>query len=77
LVTGNAASRIDSEAGSNSAAPAPCTARIIHSISMREAIPQPNDPPTNIASPSRNIRLRPLESARRPAGTSNAANTSV
>ena len=57
------------------APPAACTTRAATSVSTEGATAQRTEAPVKVARPSRNIRLRPMRSASRPAGTSSAANT--
>src|SRR5262249_8242668 len=71
----NAGNTTPNELGVRIAAPAPCRRRAPMRTDADGAIAQTADARTNNDMPTRNPRLRPYRSARRPAGTSRAANT--
>ena len=67
---------IASTLGISSAAPIPCTRRASTSISGLPATPQAAEASVNRASPSANVRRRPIRSPSRPAMIRNTAEVS-
>lgn len=74
---GTVANRIDNDAGTIAPPPMACTSLAAINTLTPGASPHASDPTLNVTSPARNMRLRPIRSAQRPAGTSVAAKTIV
>ena len=74
---GTAADRIVSVSGVTMAPPTPCRARAAMSVSMLGAIAAIAEPKVKIASPTRNMRLRPNRSPSAAPVMSSTANVRV